>query len=265
MEYNQLLFKHKNTIQINMSEKDKIKEQQLDHEQHKENNEPIIDYDTVKMWLEERVHQTITSKHKDFDMMNKILQKHPNFNEWKNKNCEAFKITRSAKNKALQVHIKMTNSFNTQEEKPKINTLKTLKKKEQNEWRIVSWVACAKGKTGQSSSDKNQLTQAMRFSIRKQIKNFRDTNCYNPKCALCEKTNQLEVDHYPLTFATMRDDFLSNVNDVDKIKIRWDKNKISYRFGKGEDINTKWQRYHSKRATYRWLCSDCNKRMNKKK
>lgn len=228
------------------------------------NKDDIIDYESVKSWLEKHVHQTINSKHPEFSIMNKILQKHPNFKEWKNQDCEAFKITRSPKNKALQVHIKMTNKNKIESENPKINTLKTLKKKEQNEWRIVSWVACAKGKVGQKSSDKNQLTQAMRFSIRKQIKNYRDSNSYNPKCAICEKTNQLEVDHFPLTFAEMRDDFLSQIEDKDNIKIRWDKNKISYRFDKGESTNTKWQRYHLKRATYRWLCSDCNKRMNKK-
>lgn len=227
----------------------------------REDIKDILDYDTIKAWLEKRVHQTITSKHADFDMMNNILKKHPNYNEWKYQQCEAFKITRSPKNKALQVHIKMAKG---KVDNIKINTIQTLQKKEKSEWRIVSWVACATEKVGQKSSLKNQTTQAMRFAVRKQIKNWRNANSYNPKCALCEKTKQLEVDHYPITFAEMRKEFVSKITDIEKVKIRWDNNKISYRFEKGEPLNSKWQRYHLSRATYRWLCSDCNKRMNKK-
>lgn len=251
-------FKHKNIDEYNMSDDKKPCEEVVEEK---------LDYETVKAWLEKRAHQTITNKHNDFEMMNTILKNHPNYKDWKNQNCEAFKITRSPKNKALQVHIKMIKPDKAKETLPKISTLQTTKKRERNEWRIVSWVACAKGKVGQASSDKNQLTQAMRFAIRKQIKNWRSANSYNPKCALCEKTNHLEVDHYPRTFADMRDEFIlkiANVVNMNDVKIRWDNSKISYRFEKGESVNLKWQRYHLKCATYRWLCSDCNKRMNKK-
>lgn len=236
-----------------------------------------FDYDTVKQWLEARVHTTIKQTNKDFAVMQTMLSNHPNYKDWKNQECEAFKITRSARNKALQVHMKMKTpnassapaQTNAQPMGSKFGDMKTLKKKSDG-WRIVSWVSCATGKVVRKPNDTNKLTQAMRFAVRKQIQNWRNAlgNRHNPKCVLCDCSvyAELEVDHFPNTFASMKDDFIANVlgGNIEDVKIRWDNRKTSYRFGKGETINAKWQRYHAGFADYRWLCKNCNKKMNGK-
>jgi len=225
-------------------------------------------YDTVKHWLEARVHTTINRPNEDFAMMQTMLANHPNYKDWKNQECEAFKITRSAKNKSLQVHMKMKPQVSPTSSK-KFGDMRSLKKKGDG-WRIVSWVSCATGKVARKSSDANKITQAMRFAVRKQIQNWRNAigNKHNPKCALCDCVvyADLEVDHFPTTFAKMKDDFIETTLDgnIEDVKIRWDNRKTSYRFEKGETANTKWQRYHAGFAAYRWLCKTCNKKMNGK-
>lgn len=199
-------------------------------------------YNQVKVWLTNHVHKTITPKHEEFEKMCSMLRNHPNYSSWVHKDPEGFKITRSPKNKALQVLVKLN-----------------------GKWRIVSWVACARGKTIRKHTDSNQLTQAMRFAVRKQIKMWRNGigNAYNSKCVLCNCNvkEKLEVDHYPEKFSSIRDSFMKQ-HEGTTPSIYWDKNKTSYRFSKKESLNGKWQRYHLKHATYRWLCADCNKKTN---
>ena len=211
-------------------------------------------YESVKEWLEQHVHKTFKDNCEEYQVMNSILKLHPNYESWKNKNVQAFKITRSKKNKALQVCIKMKSESHGDKHK--------------NDWRIVSWVACAKGKLPKKMTVENQLTQAMRYAIRVQINNWRNNpkNAYNPKCVLCEESNRLklEVDHYPIMFSTMRDDFIKDNAKCLNLSLRWDNKNTSFRFQSKEPLNAKWQRYHKKYAEYRWLCGDCNKKMNRK-
>jgi len=206
---------------------------------------PVMGYAQVKSWLESHAHQTFYPKHPEFAMLTQVLSSHPNFSTWKYQIPEAFKITRTPKRKAIQVNVKF-------EGMPR-----------KNKWRTVSWVACAKGKLPRKATKKNQLTQAMRFAVRVQIRNWRKRNSFNPSCELCEcsKKDQLEVDHYPRPFATIRDQFLGKHESLfENVSLYWDNRKTSYRFQKNQKLNTSWQRYHAKHATYRWLCSDCNKK-----
>ena len=177
--------------------------------------------------------------------MAELLKKHPNYNDWKFKNPVAFHIKRSPRNKAIQVHAKFQG----------------LKK-----WRIVSWVSCAKGKVTRKPDIKNQLTQAMRYSIRIQIKNWKDQNSHylQQKCFICDDKNHLEVDHFPNTFSDMRDSFLEANPHIIEVILRWNNKRTTYMFPKKNAFNTQWQRFHKKHASYRWLCSDCNKKMNQK-
>ena len=254
-------------------------------------------YNDVKTWLEAHVHNTIDINTPEFNVMMDMLKKHPNFPKWKNQSCLAFKITRSKKTKHLQVYIKqqllnsrktnskklnLTNSNNSIQpnetikiEPIKIDSIQTKPTpfNPNHRWRIISWVACVKGNVVTKSSEKNKLTQAMRHAIRKQIQIWRNsigkTQPLGHKCVLCECDNydKLEVDHFPKTFSQIKRDFLaSHINDemIGKIKIEWSPTKTSYRFQKGEKTNMKWQRYHRIHATYRWLCSACNKKCNRK-
>ena len=139
-------------------------------------------------------------------------------------------------------------------------------------WRIVSWVACAKGKVTKKCNPANQLTQAMRYAIRIQIKNWKNNpqnaHYLQKKCKLCNCGDllKLEVDHYPLTFSEIRDNFINgNELECSGLTFRWDNKQTSFRFQRGESLSPKWQRYHMKHASFRWLCGDSNKRMNGKK
>lgn len=200
-------------------------------------------YEIVKTWLENHVHKTYNIGSDEFNIMLEILTQHPNYEMWTNKNVEAFKITRSKKNKALQTHIKIG-----------------------KKWRIVSWVTCANGKVYRQPNKNNQISQAMRYAIRIQINNWRKKvgNAYNPKCELCESSYNLEVDHYPLTFASLRDNFIEENIKCNEIEYVWNNKHTTFKFKKNEPMKTKWQRYHLKHATFRWLCGDCNKKMNRK-
>ena len=55
------------------------------------------DYKTVKNWLEEHVHRIFNKNTEEFYIMENILKKHPNYENWKNKNIKYFKITRCPK------------------------------------------------------------------------------------------------------------------------------------------------------------------------
>lgn len=180
---------------------------------------------------------------------------------------EPIKID-SIQTKPIKIEPNQTNP--TQPKSIKIEPNQT---KPNHRWRIISWVACVKGNVVTKSSEKNKLTQAMRHAIRKQIQIWRNsigkTQPLGHKCVLCECDNydKLEVDHFPKTFSQIKRDFLaSHINDemIGKIKIEWSPTKTSYRFQKGEKTNMKWQRYHRIHATYRWLCSACNKKCNRK-
>ena len=257
----------------------------------------IQKYNDVKTWLEARVHNTIHINTPDFDIMMDMLKKHPNFSKWKNQSCLAFKITRAKKTKHLQVYIKQLSLKNITKKSKKIKTNQTktnqTKTNPIERWRIISWVACVKGNVETKSSEKNKLTQAMRYAIRKQIQIWRNTIGKNHelgrKCVLCECDNyeKLEVDHFPKTFSQIKKEFCDN-NEIDekmvektkdektkdektkdkktkkKIKIIWSPSKTTYQFQKGEKTNMKWQQYHRIHASYRWLCGTCNKKTNSK-
>ena len=244
-------------VKIGNISEENIDEENIDEENIDEENideENIVDinnigsetliekYNKIKLWLTQNVHKTVSAKHVEFTNMCDMLKNHPNYNSWVHKDPQGFKITRSKKNKALQVHVKLN-----------------------GKWRIVSWVACAKGRVIRKPNEANQMTQAMRFSIRKQIKMWRNAigNSHNPKCTLCNCNvkNSLEVDHFPEKFCSLRDSFLKTINETPSIY--WDKKNTTYRFSKNESVNTKWQKYHLKHASYRWLCGDCNKKTNK--
>ena len=91
------------------------------------NSVTVMDYASVKEWLQSHVHQTITanSSPSDFELMTNILNCHPDKPKWKHQNPKSFIITRSSKKKHLQVMVHFEGLTSP---------------------RLVSWVACAKQK-----------------------------------------------------------------------------------------------------------------------
>lgn len=215
-------------------------------------------YDNVKAWLEKHVHTTITPQHhQDFTEMCTILQCHSRYSEWKNQIPEYFKITRSAKKKALQVFVKFEDMKHP---------------------RIVSWVECTDRHPPPSDSVDNvvvedvdkvsamsRLTQAMRTAIRWQTTEWRRTIVGVPKCVLCDSRNNLEVDHYPTKFATIKTAFLATtVLPVPK-DFSWDFNYGRFHFRSlfaDKQFQCEWDAYHLSQAQYRFLCATCNQKTN---
>lgn len=205
-------------------------------------------YDVAKVWLGKRVWKTIGVKDTDFNILYKFLKRHPNYDNWIHKEPTHFKIGRNTQ-KSLTMEVKFKNC---------------------KRYRIVSWVCCARQKIpNHQKSDSYKLNQAMRYAVKIQMNGFRK----NKKliCCLCNKNKRIEVDHYPNKFSQIRDDFLEMKNKKGNIQpntFKYHPKKGMYMFLKGNKENnyydnkwkTSWQRYHKKHATYRLLCSSCNKK-----
>jgi hypothetical protein len=191
-------------------------------------------YNKVKSFLEKRAHSRIKRNDNDFDLMINTLKLHPNYTNWKNKTVEYFRITRSPKKKAIQVHIKF----------------KGLAKERQ-----VSWVKC----TDKKLAKVNKLTQAMRTAVTFQIEKWKNNFFGYRKCVLCNSTKNLEVDHYPTKFSKIKNDFLETTVSVVPKTFDWYKSR--YHFKKQDkEFENEWSSYHYSLAEYRWLCIDCNQR-----
>ena len=205
-------------------------------------------YNLAKSWLERRCHRTINSKHQDFPVLSKFLKRHPNYKDWKYQEPICFKITRNTQ-KSLQVFVKFEGT---------------------KRFRIVSWVACAKGGKRKNATDANKLNQAMRHAIRSQIKKYKREHPYR-LCYLCGSSSRIEVDHHPKHFCDLRDDFIQmkkKRGDAPPVDFGYHPKKGRFIFKNGNKSNNyydqrwkmSWQRYHNKYASYRYLCSTCNKK-----
>ena len=183
--------------------------------------------DEVKFWLEKHVHRTYNKNTKEYYVMLDMLQKHPTYSTWKNKEIEYFKITRSSKKKYLQVYIKLENI--------KIP-------------RIVSWIACVTGK--KSSND--QLASAMRTAIKSQIAEYSFRHPVK-RCSICETYSDIEVDHYPTKFRDLKKSFLDLYPEESKTFFLKDKHILT-----NKNFEEEWKQYHKRNATYRYLYSRCN-------
>ena len=209
----------------------------------------IKNEDNVREWLNKHCHRVYTENRNpyEFNHLLTLLKQHPNYKNWKRKEPNSFKITRSRGNKALQLMVRF----------PTVNTI--------GKYRIVSWRACANKKLNksQSSAEKDRLNSAMRYAVRVQMSKFRKSFGIQ-KCAVCENMNRIEVDHYPKKFVDIKNEFIQKQT----IKNNPTPQDFLYHYKRGismfkkEDIKWKqaWQRYHNSQATYRFLCSTCNKK-----
>jgi hypothetical protein len=194
--------------------------------------------DNVRTWLENHVHQSFYPGHDEFSVLLEVVQRHPNYNNWKNKNITGIRITRSIQKKSLQVEIR-------------IMGVKTQK------WRLVSWKACVSGRKTEYS-DLAKLNSAMRYAIRRQITIYRNNNPIK-KCAICKVGTKIEVDHdvNHKSFKVIRDEFL---NTHPEVPTEFIYAKYNFRFKKtDQNFKQKWQGYHNRHAKYRYLCENCNK------
>jgi hypothetical protein len=115
----------------------------------------------------------------------------------------------------------------------------------------ISWNKCLSGK--QDSPDM-LLSRALRTAIMYQMKIYRRSqiNC----CVLCSSDTQITVDHYPVKFRHIRDEFLQ----THAPPTIFTKNYRSQDCFREEDaeFEREWQEFHEQKASYRILCSTCN-------
>lgn len=121
-----------------------------------------------------------------------------------------------------------------------------------------SWNKCCDGKG--DDSFKEQLNEALRYSIEEQTKECWDKNdkCYN----CCQpKIIGVEVDHYNIDFSEIVKNFLKNYNG--KIPEFFDKDEktCQYKFKKEDNaFEEDFQQYHKEKADLKLLCKSCHKK-----
>jgi len=221
------------------------------------NENVVLDtYDKTKKWLGEHVHKNFFPRNRpEFDILCSLVFRHPTKSEWKNQIPTSFKISRSPGTGSLVMYVRF---------------------KGMSKYRIVSWVACAKGKLAKhqtSGNDNNKLNGAMRYAIRMQISNYRKTH-HDQKCTLCGTGYRIEVDHYPKHFIDIKESFIkmkTEKGNAPPTDFKWHPKRGNFMFKDGTKNNDyydkkwkqSWQRYHKNKASYRYLCSTCNKKTNK--
>ncbi len=222
------------------------------------NNGLILDtYDKAKKWLADHVHRNYFPRNVlEFNTLYKLIDRHPSKRDWKNQVPTSFKISRSPANGALVMYVRFEGL---------------------NKYRIVSWVACAKGKLAkhqQSGNNDNKLNGAMRYAVRIQVSNYKKSHPIQ-ECVLCKTSYRIEVDHHPLHFVDIKENFIRmklGKGGLPPANFKWHPKKGNFMFRDGNKANDYydkkwkqvWQRYHKKHAQYRYLCSTCNKKTNKR-
>ena len=186
----------------------------------------INNYAQVKKWLNEHIGMYRSGE--EFDLLVLLLQNHPSYNDWKLNTPLAFKVVMK---KSLQLMV----SFKV------------------NRYRIVSWVRCCK-----KIKSIDPLTSAMRHAIKRQISIYKNKNPLRT-CSICHTSDKIEVDHYPLKFLTLKDNFII-LHPNKPTSFRYHGKRGYNMFHKKEAWKTLWQKYHLKLASYRYLCSTCNKK-----
>ena len=184
-----------------------------------------MNYTSTKTWLFE--HLGTFKDGYEYDYLYLLIQKHPAYHEWQYNVPLAFKVV---KKKSLQLMV----SFQF------------------NKYRIVSWTRCFKNKKI------DPLTSAMRHAIKRQISIYKNKNM-DKVCCVCQSCTKIEVDHYPLKFFKIKEDFM--INHIAPIKFNYHPKRGYSMFTKKDAVWKKsWQKYHLKLSKYRYLCSTCNKK-----
>jgi hypothetical protein len=135
-----------------------------------------------------------------------------------------------------------------------------LKLSESSEEIDVSWRDCVRHLYGKFDVDKIK-EQNVRSAFRNTIWDKRQRENYlilERKCTLCQKEDiRLSMDHYPIPFKKICNDFLIMENITILLSIDIQTDGIQY-FLSDENLKNKWILYHDAIAQYRVLCISCN-------
>jgi hypothetical protein len=108
----------------------------------------------------------------------------------------------------------------------------------------------------------NSLKMAMRYSIKDQILDYKDS-CDELICAICGSEDYIQIDHVIL-FKTLYNDFLKQ--NTLTIPTSFDYTYFnSAKFKEfDKEFKKSWYEYHKKHAILRCLCNKCNQSRGKK-
>jgi len=113
-----------------------------------------------------------------------------------------------------------------------------------------------------------KLTGAMRYSIRKQIRDFQKQNRLNRRCRNCSSLLHLQVDHHTIPFVDLQKNFLKQCEEKSlsvPTTFNYSRSTCQPKFKKTDvGFNRRWQNYHKKHADFQWLCKTCNLKKGKK-
>ncbi len=228
---------------LDTNQLDKLDTNQLDK---------LDSYDKAKKWLTTHVHKNFFPRNPEFQILCDLIDRHPSKSSWSYQKPKSFKISRSPGNGSVVLYVRFEGL---------------------SKYRIVSWVAAAKGKLAKhQTGDNTKLNGAMRYAIRVQIQMYRKSHL-TQICVLCNSGHRIEVDHFPVHFVDIKENFIqmkTAKGDPPPTDFKWHAKRGNFMFKDGTKANSyyekkwkqAWQRYHKTHATYRYLCSTCNKKTN---
>jgi hypothetical protein len=149
----------------------------------------------------------------DFEFMHALYKRHPCYNS----NIDAFHVVQLDKGQELN------RVYNGQ-------------------YDIFSKHTCIRQKL---KSEEHHAKALARELIVEQIKIARKT--LGDTCELCPSKSNLEIDHYPVLFCKI-------LNDFGPLDI-----KFNIKYDVPIEQSNRWKLYHQMNAKYRLLCASCNK------
>lgn len=157
-----------------------------------------------------------------------LLDAHP---YWKSHTIAKYRVRLSRLNHSLQLQVC-----------PKIR------------WVTVSWHACATGH--EKLQPPCALSGAMRQAVYRQIAEWKRLQ-KTKACVVCQATRQLQVDHDPQPFVTLKEIFLRECKLAPPTQFRYDRRTHGPALHNGLFMK-EWQQFHASHASYQILCRSCN-------
>lgn len=199
--------------------------------------------------VQRHAHRTGSRDARNQDVFDELLSLFVGHPTWKDRHEEiaSIRVTRNPAGKSLLLQIKL---------------------REKKRWLTVSWRDCAtKTATGRDRkpkppiAERNRLDGAMRYAVRRQTQGWGRQHALGAACVACETTDtKLQVDHVHPFVEIMRA-FLLQWQGAVPDQFDTCRRTCQPRLRRTDvGFARAWQRYHTIRATYQWLCRSCNAR-----
>lgn len=126
-----------------------------------------------------------------------------------------------------------------------------------DEYTSVSLNQCIKSLFGKSINHIEDVKSAMRIAIWGEglkLTTYRIENKNKPN--ECGHFDDSHIDHYPVSFQKILDDFV-RINNLKLEEVKIYKEGIQY-YLKDKKLKDKWVEYHESKANFRKICKKCN-------